>query len=100
MSNTLGTTTTTALTAYTWGFGNKLTAAQVATINNGILDDVNPKHQIVGGFDTSGSLVLPNGRGQINLRPGDVIAIDLTSGWPIVVSSYALTVGSSLWNKA
>ena len=44
-------------------------------------------------FDLTGRLFLPGKRGVIQCLPGDYIMVDPTSGWPIVVSSYAITGG-------
>lgn len=44
-------------------------------------------------FDLTGRLFLPGKRGVIQCLPGDYIMVDPTSGWPIVVSSQAITGG-------
>lgn len=49
------------------------------------------------GYD--GILSLPGGRGNVIIRPGDVIAIDST-GWPIVVSAASIAYSGTLWAKA
>ena len=60
-------------------------------------DAANPAHYIEpGGFDKSGTLYLPGGRGIIRLKPGDYIGVD-HNGWPIVVSNQSIADGSSSW---
>lgn len=67
--------------------------ADVDTINVHILDDVNARHPMAqisgcGGFVREGQLYVPN-RGQLTLRPGDVVAYDPATGFPILLSSRA-----------
>lgn len=103
---TLGSTTTTALTALAWQPGG-LATADIATIQLAILSDGNvtvgsgqwsqsdyPLGYIYpGALDNNrGILTIPN-RGQLKLLPGDVIAVD-RSGWPILIGSYALANGN------
>lgn len=94
-TRTLGTNATTSLTAvlYAPGYGSGLLPADIATINNGIKDDINPAHPLVGGgaFTVQGQLFVPN-RGFLNILPGDFVAIDST-GWPILLSKYAAASG-------
>jgi hypothetical protein len=44
-----------------------------------------------------GQLRMPGGRGTLNLKTGDVVAIDNT-GWPIVISATAIAYAGSLWS--
>lgn len=44
-------------------------------------------------FDQEGFLYLSGGRGKIRLQPGDFVAVDPASGWPIVVTPQAITGG-------
>ena len=77
-----------------------LAAADIATLNNAIKDDINPAHPIVGGFiGAGGTLFLPNGRtpGGILIRPGDWVGVD-TRGWPIVLS--ADTIANGPWTHS
>lgn len=74
--------------------------ADLATVNQAILTD-DAAHAVahlraMGGFVREGVLYLPNNRGSIVLRPGDVIGVDTTSlvGWPIVVSANAIAAGA------
>lgn len=95
---TLGTNATTSLTALAFlrGIGS-LAAADVATLNNAIKDDLNVAHPIVGGFSQStGRLFIPN-RGQLIVRPGDYVGID-SQGWPILVS--ANSIANALWTHS
>lgn len=88
---TLGTANDHQLTAIVWTTG--VAQADVRTINDDILDDVNvhhPQAQIsgCGGFVREGNLYVPN-RGMLALRPGDVVGVDPTTGWPILLSALA-----------
>lgn len=92
-TSTLGTDATTSLTALAFlpGIGS-LAAADVASINNGIKNDLNPALPLVpGAFSSAGLLVIPN-RGIVQVLPGDYVAIDST-GWPILLSRYAAANG-------
>ena len=71
--------------------------ADIADINQIILDDVNPRHPVAqisgcGGFVKEGLLYVPN-RGVLELRPGDVVAGDATSGQFILLTAYGLSAG-------
>lgn len=103
-THTLGTTSDTALTAVTWlpGAGSGISAADMATIANGIWRQsaigTSTPQIVPGAFAPNGLLFLPENRGVIQLHPGDVVGLDTTAGWPIVVSKYAIGIGSSLWD--
>ena len=94
---TLGTSATTSLNlALVWQ-SNAASQADVADINQAILDDVNPRHPVAqisgtGGFIREGNLFVPN-RGVLQLRPGDVVALDSTSGQVILLTAYGLSAG-------
>lgn len=95
-TGTLGTNANTSLTSITWNPASAV--ADVASILAGILNQSNPAHPVwPGAFAKSGQLFLPNNRGIINMKPGDVIAFD-HFGWPIVVSSESIADGSSSWH--
>lgn len=91
---TLGTASTTTLTALV--FSPAAAPTDIATIAALILDDT----QVVAGASGSGPahifsavganmlLNVPN-RGQLILRPGDVVAVDSATGWPILLSAVA-----------
>jgi hypothetical protein len=90
---TLGTNATDSLTSVVYSMSDvTLLPADLATIAQGILDDLNPSHPIVpGSFTYAGRLWIPN-RGNLIMNPGDVVAIDST-GWPILVSANAIANG-------
>jgi len=75
------------------GFDSGMAAADVATMQEAILDDLNVAHPMVGGdsFSYNGWLYVPN-RGRLQMLPGDVVMIDST-GWPILVSANAIAYG-------
>jgi len=83
------------LVAVKWlpGFNSGVAAADLATINNDIKDDQNVAHpKVPGAFSYNGQLFIPN-RGVLKLLPGDWVAVDATTGWPILLSSYAIASG-------
>jgi len=94
-----GTTSTTALTyglKYLPGYGSGMAAADIATINANIKNDVNVSHpQLPESFSANGKLYIPN-RGVLTCLPGDYVMVDPTTGWPILVSKYAIASGP--WN--
>lgn len=95
---TLGTTANNSLTAV--NFQKSLSAADVATIQQGIKDDkikVAGSHPIYGGdaFSLSGQLYIPN-RGILQMLPGDYVAFD-SDGWPILISGSSIGFGSTNW---
>ena len=116
---TLGTTTTTKLTGYRFPGAPDTTrgvavpsiaiptAAQIATMSIGIKDDqrnvnlTTPAGPVwPGAFNMQGNptlLHIPN-RGVLKILPGDYIAIDSLTGWPILVSSQAVSATGSFWN--
>lgn len=96
---TLGTNATTSITkalAYLHGIGS-LPPADVATIAQAILDDVNPAHPILpGAFTPGGLLEIPN-RGILKIKPGDWVGVD-SRGWPILLS--ADTIANGNWTHS
>lgn len=96
-TQTLGTTANNSLTALR--MNKQAVAADFATIMQGIKDDsvkVAGSHPIYpGAFSQQGLLYIPN-RGVLQVKNGDVVAID-NNGWPILVSSDTIAYGSSLW---
>jgi hypothetical protein len=110
---TLGTNANNSLTGYTYSQSpNVLSYANMATLKLGIKDDLNPsnftpnsKGNMSGSlspnifFDFNGLLMIPR-RGLVKVFPGDVVAFDTQSGWPILVSAEAIAVGSSVWTYA
>jgi hypothetical protein len=99
---TAGTSASTSLTALQFkpGYGSGMAAADIAAIAAGIKDDQNVAHPIVpASFSANGVLYIPN-RGLLKMLPGDYVAWDSQSGWPILISSLAMTVGSHVWNHS
>lgn len=91
---TLGTNATSTLTALAFlqGIGS-MVAADQATINNAILDDLNVAHpKVRGAFSSNGLLIVPN-RGVLKVLPGDYVGVD-DEGWPILVSAYSIANGN------
>ncbi|MEK6591561.1 MAG: hypothetical protein AABZ67_00630 [Pseudomonadota bacterium] len=88
---TLGTDATTTLTALAFDAANL--AADMATIQQAIKDDVNVSHPTwPGAFGFNGLLHVPN-RGVLKVLPGDYIGVD-AKGWPILVSAYSIAAAS------
>src|SRR5436190_6060731 len=95
---TLGTNATTSLTALLakLGYGS-MTVADMATINNAILDDLNVAHpRVKGAFQPDGLLIIPN-RGILQVLPGDYVGVD-SQGWPILVS--ANSIANAAWTHS
>lgn len=92
---TLGTNATTSLTPsikFLPGWNSGISAADMATVARAIKDDKGNAHSIVpGAFNAAGQLFIPN-RGVLTVLPGDYIGVDST-GWPILVSAYAIANG-------
>ena len=98
-TGTLGTDATTTLVSIN-GWNPQTAIADIAAIAVAIKNQSNPAHPIVpGAFTPSGQLFLPNGRGIIQLKPGDYIGYD-AFGWPIVVSAESIADGSSSWTHS
>lgn len=91
-----GTSATTSLAALKFlpGWNSGVSAADVAAFNADVKDDINVAHPLVpGSLDMSTSrLYIPN-RGVLQLLPGDYVMVDATTGWPILVSKYAIASG-------
>lgn len=83
-TKTLGTNATTTLTAVQWFPG--MTPADLASINALITPDITGQPDTNSWFTAEGQLFLPDGRGVINLLPGDWVGVD-GAGWPVVVSN-------------
>jgi hypothetical protein len=87
-TKTLGTSATTTLTAI-GPFTMAYSEADVGTISNDILDDLNVAHPIIyGSFSIQGQLFIPN-RGVLRVLPGDWVGVD-PNGWPILVSKNSI----------
>ena len=99
---TVGTSASTSLTGLKFlpGYGSGMSAADIATIALGIKDDQNVAHPIYpNAFSANGLLYVPN-RGVLQMLPGDYVAWDSQSGWPVLLSARAFTVGSHVWNHS
>jgi hypothetical protein len=81
-------------------------AADFAAIANAIKDDYYHGTSLMptppattrifpGAFTRAGQLFIPN-RGVLQVKPGDVVAVDAT-GWPILISAFAIASGSTEW---
>ena len=108
---TLGTNATTTLSAFVVGF-NDVIAADLASLNTALRGDppgwratqaevaatglvtgqgtVRPR--LGQAYIKNGVLVVPN-RGMLQLRNGDFVCWDATTGWPIVLSGDAAQNG-------
>lgn len=86
-TRTLGTAGTTTLVAMP--FGSDPLVADIAAIAANIRDDKINSHPIVSGaWANTGLLYIPN-RGVLQALPGDFVAYDPTTGWPILLSARA-----------
>lgn len=107
---TVGTNATTSLSAFVVGFNDTITA-DIATLNTQLRFDppgwnsqvVPATSGLAAGLGTNrprinqayvkqGLLIVPN-RGVLQLKLGDVVAWDVTTGWPIVLSGDAFASG-------
>jgi hypothetical protein len=90
-TRTLGTNATTSLNP-ALAFLASDAPADIASVANGIKDDINVAHPIwPGAFSLAGLLYIPN-RGVLKVLPGDWVGVDST-GWPILVSKNAIATG-------
>ncbi len=84
---TLGTAATTTLVAMP--FGSDPAIADISAIALHILNDqVNTQPIWPGAWANTGLLFVPN-RGVLQALPGDVVAYDPATGWPILLSKRA-----------
>ena len=67
--------------------------ALMATLMQLIKQDQNQGPALGEGFSRSGLLFVPN-RGYLRAIPGDVVAVDTQTGWPILISGKALAGGA------
>lgn len=91
-TSTLGTNATSSLTSLL--FSGSQAIADVATIQQLIKGQTSAHNQQPGAWDPTGLVYLPGGQGLIIMKPGDYIAVDPATGWPIVVSAYAIANGA------
>ena len=86
-TKTLGTTAQTTLVAMP--FGTDPAIADIAAITAHILNDqVNGSPIWPGAWANTGLLYVPN-RGILQALPGDYVAYDPATGWPILLSKKA-----------
>lgn len=107
---TVGTNANNSLSAFVVGFNDTI-AADLATLNTQLRNDppgynanvVPATSGLAAGLGTvrprvnqayvkQGKLFIPN-RGELQLKLGDVVAWDVTTGWPIVISGDAFANG-------
>ena len=88
---TLGTTAANSLSALV--NSGSMAAADLATLAAGIKDDqTNGQPIYPGAYSSIDMLFVPN-RGILKVLPGDYVAIDPTTGWPILISALAIASG-------
>jgi hypothetical protein len=85
-TRTLGTAATTTLTALQFVAG--MVPADLATMNAAIKNDIPAAPVQPNCFQTNGTLFIPR-RGILQLIPGDFVAFDPATGWPILLSATA-----------
>jgi hypothetical protein len=107
---TIGTNASTSLSGFVVGFNDTI-AGDVATLITQLRGDppgwnawnTPATTGLVTGLGTNrprlnqayvqtGRLIIPN-RGELQLKPGDFVAWDTTTGWPIVISGDAAQNG-------
>lgn len=71
-----------------------LSQADLATISQLIKNDLSGSAHptIPGSFCREGFLYVPRRSSQLQVFPGDVVAVD-ANGWPILVSAYSIATG-------
>jgi hypothetical protein len=96
-TKTFGTSANNSLTALQYSAGADMLDADIATICANIKDDVLSGHLVIpGSWSRNGLLYIPN-RGVLKLQPGDWIAVDTNSGFPIVVPNSVVGAGGTPW---
>ena len=89
-TSTLGTTLTTSLTSLV--NNPVMNVTDLATIVNGIKDDLIITHPVwPGAYSYMDLLYVPN-RGVLKVLPGDYVGVD-ANGWPILVSAFSIATG-------
>lgn len=70
-----------------------MAVADVAAFQQLVLDDQLATHPVApGAFSQNGLLYVPN-RGLLKVLPGDFVAVDAATGWPILISARAAAAG-------
>lgn len=86
--NTIGTAANNQLAGFVVGT-NDYTDPDAGTLRAAILDDQINTHPVFpGAYEKRGMLFVPN-RGHLKVFAGDIIAVDPTTGWPILISKLA-----------
>jgi hypothetical protein len=67
--------------------------ALMAAITAAIKNDLSTGPVQGESFSRNGMLYVPN-RGVLRARPGDVVAVDTQTGWPILISAAAFAGGA------
>jgi hypothetical protein len=96
-TQTLGTDSTTTSIPYALVASPVNAIADIATVQQHILDDVDRAHVSriwPGAWSKDGVLYVPN-RGFLKVLVGDVVGVD-TRGWPILLS--ADTIANGPWS--
>ena len=96
-TSTLGSNSTTSLTSLVFQTaGGGQLSSDFAAISNLIQDDL---QSVQGGtphrrtyFSKQGILFVPR-RGQLKVFPGDYVAVDPTTGWPVLISAQSIAAG-------
>jgi hypothetical protein len=87
----VGSATTSNLTGLTFIRGD--TPGNMRFITSRIRDDrISGFPLFPGAFSNTGILTIPN-RGVLQVFPGDVIATDSVTGWPVLISAAAVAGG-------
>jgi hypothetical protein len=96
-TKTLGTSATNSLTALAFAPG-VMAAADTATIAQAIKGQNAVGRNVPEAFSGNGLLHLPEKKGIIRLDPGDWVGVDPATGWPVVISAYAIANGAFTHN--
>lgn len=88
---TLGTNATTSLSSMV--ASGDMAEADIAAFQALIKNDLGGTSPIIpGSFSRQNLLYIPN-RGVLQVRPGDYVAVDSATGWPILISAKAIASG-------
>jgi hypothetical protein len=90
-TQTLGTDSTTTSIPYALVASPVNAIADIATVQQHILNDQNRLQTWPGAWSKDGVLYVPN-RGFLKVLVGDVVGVD-TRGWPILLSADTITNG-------
>lgn len=91
---TLGTNATTSLSALKFLPGQgTMNPQDVGTLSNMIRGQNAVQARTNAYFSSDGLLRIPGGRGVLQVLPGDYVGVDATTGWPVLISAYAIANG-------